>query len=120
MQWWHQHLLRFYQRLPLDIAIPHRELGPLWPVLSVIVRCSVTAVPEAKETSKFRENAMKAHQELHHFEVSNDLPSIVVIFQGTQQHLDTGVVLFEMHRVSHRERRLVVSVVKQHGFEALE
>ena len=33
------------------------------------------------------------------FEVSNDLPSIVVILQGIQQHLDSGVVLFEMHRV---------------------
>ena len=53
------------------------------------------------------------------FEISNDLPSIVVILQGTQQHLDTGIVLFELHRVSHKERRVVVSVVKQHGFEAL-
>ena len=118
VQWWHQHLLRFYQRLPLDVALPDRELRPLWPVLSVIVRCSVTAVPGAKETRKFCETALKAHQEWHHFEVSEDLLSIVFILQGTQQHLDTGVVLFEMHRVSHRQRRVVVSVVKQHGFEA--
>ena len=78
-------------------------------------------VLEAKETRKFRETALKAHKERHHFEVSDDLPSIVVILQGTQQHLDTGVdrvVIFEMHRVRHREIRVVVSFVKQHGFEA--
>src|SRR6218665_4000618 len=80
--------------------------------------CFRYTVFEAKETRKFRETALKTHKELHHFKVSDDLPSIVVILQGTQQHLDTGVVLFEMHRVSHRESRVVVSVVKQHGFEA--
>ena len=53
----------------------------------------------------------------HHFEVSNHVPSIVVILKGTQQHLDTVLVLFEIYRVSHRERRVVVPVVKQHGFE---
>jgi len=58
-----QHFLRFYQRLPLDVALLHRELGPLWPVLSVIVRLSVTAVPEAKETTKFREIALKVLKE---------------------------------------------------------
>src|SRR6218665_2776734 len=76
---------------------------------------------EAKETRKFRETALEAHKERHHFEVSDDLPSIVVILQGTQQHLDTGVdrvVIFEMHRVRHREIRVVVSFVQQHGFEA--
>ena len=56
----------------------------------------------------------------HHFEVSNRVPSIVVILKGTQQHLDTVVVLFEIYRVSNRERRVVVPVVKQHGFEALD
>ena len=119
VQWWHQHLMRFYQWLPFDVALPHRELGLLWPFLPVIVHCSVTAVLEAKQTRKFCEVALKATQEWHHFEISNDLPSIVVILQGTQQHLDTGIVLFELHRVSHKERRVVVSVVKQHVFEAL-
>ena len=56
----------------------------------------------------------------HHFEVSNRVPSIVVILKGTQQHLDTVVVLFEIYRVSNRERRVVVPVVKQRGFEALD
>src|SRR6218665_2542693 len=82
--------------------------------------CFRYTVLEAKETRTFRETALKAHKEWHHFEVSDDLPSIVVILQGTQQHLDTGVVLFEIHRVSHVERRVVVSVLKQHGFEAPE
>jgi len=67
--------------------------------------CFRYTVLEAKKTRTFRETALKAHKELHHFEVSDNLPSIVVILQGTQQHLDTGVVLFEMHRSSHRERR---------------
>ena len=63
VQWWHQHFMRFYQRLPLDVALPHRELGPLWSVLSVIVCLSVTAVPEAKETRKFCETPLKAYKE---------------------------------------------------------
>ena len=67
VQWWHQHLLRFYQQLPLDVALPHTEFRPLWPVLSVIVRCSVMAVPGEKETRTFCETALKAHQEWHHF-----------------------------------------------------
>src|SRR6218665_1899981 len=96
--------MRFNQRLPLDVALPNRELGPLWPVISVIVRLTVTAVPEAKETTTFRETTLKAQKELHHSEVPDDLPSIVVILQGTQQHLDTGVVPFEMRRVSHWEK----------------
>ena len=55
--------LRFYQPLPLDIALPHTELGLLWPVFSVIIWCSVTAATEAKETRKFLETALKAHEE---------------------------------------------------------
>ena len=46
-------------------------------VLSVIVRLSVTAVPETKKTRKFRETALTAHKERHHVEVSDDLQSIV-------------------------------------------
>src|SRR6218665_3672589 len=45
-----------------------------------------------RKQKKFCETALKAHKELHHFEVSDDLPSIVIILQGTQQHLDTGVI----------------------------
>ena len=61
---------------------------------------------------------MLAHQERHHFESSIDLPFIFVILQGTEQHLDSGVVLFEVHRVSHRKKGVTVSVMKEHSVEA--
>src|SRR6218665_3175127 len=59
--------------------------------------CFRYTVLEAKKTRKFRETALKGHKECHHFEVFDDLPSLAIILQGIQQHLDTGVVLFEMH-----------------------
>ena len=64
------------------------------------------AVPEAKEARRLCETALEAHQEWHHFEVSNDLPSHGhYTSRHSHQHLDTGAVLLQVHRVCHRERR---------------
>lgn len=116
----YEHLSTVYQRLPLDAVLTCGELGQLWPIPSTIVglRPRCPGCSRGKENpKKFCETALQTHQECHHFdhiEVSNDLTAIVVILQGTQQHLDTGVVLSEVqvHKVSHGERQVLVTTMK--------
>jgi replication-associated recombination protein RarA len=61
---------------------------------------------------------LETHQECHHFEVSDDLPAILIILQGVQTGLDVVVIFFEVHRVSQRKRRVLVPIMEQHDFEA--
>ena len=116
VQWWHQHLPGVHQWLPFDDAPPHGELGPLWPVQPVVVRLGVLAVPKAKIAGKLGPTALETHHECHHFEVSDDLPAVLIILQGVQQGLDTVVILLGVHRVNQGKREVLVPVTEQHGF----
>ena len=73
--------------------------------------------PRGKGNMDFCETFLKTPQEWHHLEVFDDLSSIFIILQSIQLPLDTGLILFQVHRVNYRERRVVVSVMNQHCFE---
>ena len=118
VQWWHQHLPGVHQWLPFDVAPPHGEDGPLWPVQPVVVCLGVPAVPKEKIAGKLGPTALETHHECHHLEVSDDLPAVLIILQGIQQGLDAVVILLEVHGVSQEKRGVLVPVMEQHGFEA--
>lgn len=79
--------------VPFD-AIPSRtELGLLWPVPHVVGCHRISAVPKAKMTRKLqlRKAVLETHQECHHFDVSDNISTVLFILQGVCIPLRTAV-----------------------------
>lgn len=111
MQWKKQ------QYLPLDFVHRHTEFNSLSPVVSMVVCHSVSAISKVKIKLKA---TLENHQEEHYFQVSNNLPTALFIFQGMKQDLDTTLFLFGRHRVSQAKRWIHVPVMKKHSLRLLE
>ncbi|KAK7079933.1 hypothetical protein SK128_008421 [Halocaridina rubra] len=91
---WNNTLLG-YNSGSLDIVPPLKELGLLWPLILVVMRCSVPAVPKAKRAGKLAKAFLEARLESHNFEVSNNLSSCSKLISKVQMPLYPSLRCFE-------------------------
>ena len=77
-----QYFSGLQQWLSFNVVLPHSKLGPLWPVPLEVVCHGVPAVSKTRITRILGKTTLENHLEIHHFEVSNNLPTVLFIFQG--------------------------------------
>lgn len=87
-------------------------LCPLWPVPSAVVCHCDPVASKAKIRRKLDKASLEDHQEGQYFEISDNHPSVIFMFQRTQNDLDTALFLFEQHRMNQGKRCIHIPVMK--------
>lgn len=59
-----------------------------------------------KDSRKLGKTSLETHQECHRFEVSDDLPAVLIIHQGVQQCLDSDTTGFVLVHIPNFEPKI--------------